>query len=413
MIKIEKFTLENGLKVLFHKDTSTNLVAFNMLYKVGSRNEDSEKTGFAHLFEHFMFEGSKNIPSYDEPLQIVGGENNAFTNSDITNYYITIPKENLETAFWLESDRMLELNFSEKKLKVQKNVVVEEFKQRYLNQPYGDVSLLLKPLAYKTHPYKWPTIGKDAEHIMRASLSDVKNFFYSHYAPNNAILSISGNVPFDVVKELSKKWFGEIQTRVLDNKIIPKEPKQLKPRKKTVYRDVPYDAIYKAYHMSSRNTDEYFVCDLISDIFSNGRSSRLFQKLIKEKQIFSEIDAHITGDTDEGLFIFAGKVMKNIDIVDAEKELLVEIEKIKNEFVSKYELEKVKNKFESVRQFAETSILNKAMEIAFSEFLGDAEFINTEIDRYRNVSAEEIINVANNVFNINNCSTLYYLSKKE
>ncbi len=412
MIKIKKCILENGLIVLFHKDISTNLVAFNLLYKVGSKNEDSEKTGFAHLFEHLMFEGSKNIASYDEPLQIVGGENNAFTNNDITNYYITIPKENLETAFWLESDRMLELNFSEKKLEVQKNVVIEEFNQRYLNQPYGDVSLLLKPLAYKSHPYKWATIGKDTEHIRRASLSDVKKFFYSHYAPNNAILSICGNVSFELVKELSEKWFGEIQARVIGNKTIVKEPMQIKHREKTVYREVPYDAIYKAYHMSKRNTDEYFICDVISDILSNGKSSRLYQILVKEKQLFSEINASITGDVDEGLFIFSGKVMQNIDVIDAEKELLIEIERCKNETVSEYELEKVKNKFESIRQFSETSILNKAMDIAFSELLGNAEFINTEIRRYRSVSAQEIINVANIIFNKNNCSTLYYLSKK-
>ncbi|MDA3779576.1 MAG: pitrilysin family protein [Bacteroidales bacterium] len=411
-MKIEKITLSNGLKVLLHSDMSTNLLAFNLLYKVGSKNEDSEKTGFAHLFEHLMFEGSKNIASYDEPLQMVGGENNAFTNNDITNYYITLPKENLETAFWLESDRMLELNFSEKKLAVQKNVVIQEFNQRYLNQPYGDISLLLKPLAYKVHPYQWATIGKNTEHIKNASLKDVKDFFYSHYAPNNAILSICGNVSIEIVRELSEKWFGGISSRELSNKNLPKEPKQIKSREKTVYRDVPYDALYKAYHMSARNTDDYFVADLISDVLSNGRSSRLYQILVIEKQIFSDIDAYISGDIDEGLFIFSGKLMHNIDIKIAEKELLIEIERLKTEIVSEYELEKVKNKFESIHQFSEISILNKAMDIAFCELLGDAELINTEISRYRNVSVNEISNLANVIFDDNNCSTLYYLSKK-
>lgn len=412
MIKFDKIILDNGLKVIVHNDPSTTIVAFNVLYNVGSRDEDPEKTGFAHLFEHLMFEGSLNIPSYDRPLQQAGGENNAFTSNDITNYYITLPKENLETAFWLESDRMLGLDFSEKKLAIQKNVVIEEFNQRYLNQPYGDAFLLLRPLTYKVHPYRWPTIGKDISHIQNATLADVQNFFIHHYAPNNAILSITGNITMDEVKPLAEKWFGPIPQREIAAKQLDIEPKQLKARILTVERNVPFDAIYKAFHMSSKLDKEYYTTDLISDLLANGKSSRLYQKLVKEKKLFSEINAYITGDIDPGLFMVNGKLMHGVDMNEAEAAINEELSQIIKGNISDYEIEKVKNKFESVYQFGQLSGLNKAMNLAYYELLGDAEFINHEIEKYRSVSKDEIMQTSSDLFRNENSSTLYYLAKK-
>jgi predicted Zn-dependent peptidase len=412
MITFEKFTLENGLKIIVHQDKSTPIVAFNLLYNVGSRDESPDKTGFAHLFEHLMFEGSINIPSFDNALQMAGGENNAFTNNDITNYYITLPKENIETAFWLESDRMFSLDFSEKKLSIQKNVVIEEYNQRYLNQPYGDASLLLKPLAYKVHPYQWPTIGKDISHIKNATLQDVKDFFLHHYAPNNAILSVAGNVTTDEIKSLAKKWFGSIEKRDIFKPKIQKEPPQKEPRFMQVERDVPFDAIYKAYHMSAKKHPDYYVADLISDILSNGKSARLYQKLIKEKQLFSDINAYITGDIDEGLFMVTGKLMKGVSIAEGEQAIEHEINELKHSIVDDTEIEKVKNKYESVFQFAHISALNKAMDLAYQELLCDAERINQDVNNFRAVSKQDIQRVATTLFHQNNSSTLHYVSKR-
>ena len=412
MIKFERFTLNNGLKVIIHHDPSTTLVAFNVLYNIGARDENPEKTGFAHLFEHLMFEGSVHIPSYDKPLQMAGGENNAFTTNDITNYYITLPKENIESAFWLESDRMIGLDFSQEKLEIQKNVVIEEFNQRYLNQPYGDSSLLLRPLAYKVHPYQWATIGKKIDHIQNATLDDVKDFFFHHYAPNNAILSISGNVNTDEIKTLCEKWFGSINKKEIAKRNILKEPEQKQARTQTVYRNVPFDAIYKAFHMSSKLEKEYYTTDLISDLLSNGKSSRLYQNLVKDKKLFSDINAYITGDIDAGLFIITGKLMKSVKMEDAEKEINSELNKIVEGKIDDYEIEKVKNKFESVFEFGQLSATNKAMDLAYNELLGDANRINLEVKNYRSVTKKEIKEVATKLFNVNNSSTLYYLSKK-
>lgn len=413
MIKFERFNLDNGLKVIVHNDPSTNIVAFNLLYDVGARDENPERTGFAHLFEHLMFEGSINIPSFDNPLQLVGGENNAFTNNDLTNYYITLPKENLETAFWLESDRMLGLDFSEKKLEIQKNVVIEEFNQRYLNQPYGDVSLLIRPLAYKVHPYQWATIGKDTSHIRNASLQEVKDFFYKHYAPNNAILAVAGNVTKNEVEVLANKWFGPINNREVSTRILPKEPKQTERRELSVERDVPFDAIHKTYHMCSKHHKDYYTTDLISDLLANGKSSRLYQNLLKEKSLFSDINAYISGDIDEGLFTVTGKLIKGVSMKSAESAIDEEIQKIIHTDISDYEIEKVKNKFESVNQFSLLSALNKAMELAYQELLGDANRINHEIEKYRSVTKTDIKIVSESLFDNNNSSVLYYLSKNK
>jgi len=411
MIKFDRFILENGLKVIVHNDPSTTMVAVNILYNVGARDENPEMTGFAHLFEHLMFEGSLNIPSFDNPLQLAGGENNAFTTNDITNYYITIPKENLETAFWLESDRLLGLEFSQKKLDIQKSVVIEEYNQRYLNQPYGDAYLYLRPLAYKVHPYLWATIGKDISHIQNATLDNVKDFFKHHYAPNNAILSVAGNITKEEIEQLANKWFGNIERRNVPVRNIQKEPKQESSRILELERNVPFDAIYKAYHMCSKNNPDYFVADLISDLLSNGKSSRLYQNLVKENQYFSSIDASITGDIDEGLFIISGKIMKGISIEKAENAIELELEKIYTDTLSDYEIDKVKNKFESVHQFGQMSAMNKAIDLAYYELLGDAEKINCEVANYSKTSHEDIRRIASEMFNKNNCSTLYYKSK--
>lgn len=412
MIAFEKYKLKNGLTVIVHQDKSTPLACVNILYDVGARDEDETKTGFAHLFEHLMFGGSINIPNYDEPLQMVGGENNAFTTNDITNYYCTVPAENLETAFWLESDRMLSLAFTDKSLEVQRSVVIEEFKQRYLNQPYGDVWLLLRPLAYKTHPYKWATIGKEIEHIENATMADVKAFFNKHYTPANAIMVVAGNVDLNQVKKLAEKWFEPIEAKEKPKRNLPKEPKQTEPRQLTVERDVPADSIYKAYHMCSRSHKNYHTVDLVSDILSRGNSSRLYNTLVKEKQLFSEIHAYVMGDFDEGLFVISGKLSDGVNMKDAENGIFIELEKVKNESVPEKELLKCKNKTESSICFSETDVLTKATNLAISELLGDANLINMEAEKYQNVSVNDIKTLACEILNEQNCSTLYYLKKK-
>lgn len=411
MIEFEKHILKNGLKVILHKDVSTPLVALNIIYNVGSRDEDIERTGFAHLFEHLMFGGSKNIPKYDEPLERVGGENNAFTNNDYTNYYLTLPKENIETAFWLESDRMNELAFSEKSLEVQRNVVVEEFKQNYLNQPYGDVWHLLRSMVYKKHPYMWPTIGLKPEHIANATMQNVKDFFYQYYRPNNAILVVAGNINFDETLESIKKWFEEIPTGVIAEKCFPIEPPQNKPQFLEVARDVPLNNIYKAFLMSDRKNPRFYAADLMSDILSNGDSSRFTQKLMKEKQLFSSLDAYITGDIDDGMFIIQGTPMKGIPLEEADKAIQQELDLITTEFVDEKELQKVKNKVESAMAFTQVNILNKAMNLCFYEMLGNANDFNHVVKKYFSVTREDVRKEAETIFNENNCSTLYYKSK--
>lgn len=412
MIKYDKFVLENGLKVLVYKDESTPLVAVNLLYNVGARDESSDRTGFAHLFEHLMFGGSKNVPNYDTILQNAGGENNAFTNNDYTNYYITLPKQNIETAFYLESDRMLELAFSKKSLDVQRNVVSEEFRQRYLNQPYGDVSLYLRPLAYKSHPYQWSTIGKTIEHITEASLDDVKEFFYKFYAPNNAVLVVAGDVETEEIKELSKKWFGSIPQREVPVRNLPVEELQTEKRTLSLDRSVPSDSLYMAYHMCSRLGKDYIATDLISDLLSNGRSSMFNINLIKGKQLFSELDGYIQGAYHPGLFMISGKLFPNVNFEEAENAIKIEIEKIKQGEFSDRELEKVKNKAVSAQVFSRIGLLNIAMELAYFEWLGDSEMINHSQEAYEQVSKEDIIRVANEVFTDSNLSCIYYKSKK-
>ena len=413
MIKFERFILENGLKVLVHEDPHSPMACMNILYNVGARDEQEDKTGFAHLFEHLMFSGSVNIPNYDQPLQRVGGENNAFTSNDITNYYITLPANNIETAFWLESDRMIGLAFNEQGLEVQRNVVIEEFKQRYLNQPYGDVWLKLRELAYKVHPYKWATIGKEVKHIEDAKMEDVKAFFKKFYTPNNAIVAITGNVKLAEIKELAQKWFADIPMGEVNNRNLPQEPKQEVARLEEVSADVPVSSIYIAFHSVNRLDPNYQTVDLITDVLARGSSSRLYRRLVKEKMLFSDINAYVLGSLDNNLVVVEGKPVANISLTEAEKAIWDELDKLKNELVSDEELTKVKNKIESTIVFAELSILDKAMNLAYYELLGDADLYNHEVEKYLNISAEEIQRVAQETFRKENSSTLMYNARNK
>ena len=410
MIRFEKFTLENGLRVLVHEDNSTPMAVVNVLYDVGAKDENPEKTGFAHLFEHLMFGGSINIPVYDEPLQVAGGENNAYTTNDLTNYYCQLPSENIETAFWLESDRMLSLAFGKKSLEVQRKVVCEEFKEHYINKPYGDVWHKLRTLVYTTHPYKWMTIGASLKHVEDATLADVKAFFKKHYNPSNAILTVAGNVNVAQVKELAEKWFGTIPAGEKYNRNLPVEPKQTAPRTLEVKADVPLDALYKCWHIYPRTDDRYYTADLITDILSGGGSSRLYQSLVKEQQLFSNIECYHMGSTDAGLLVIEGKLVKGIDIKKAEQAINEEIKKIQATGVTITELEKVKNKTESALAFEDMSVMNRASSIAMYELLGDADLMNSELEKYRAVTAENILAETRIIFDENNCSTMYYMS---
>jgi len=408
MIQYNRDKLNNGLTVITHKDSSTPIVAVNVLYKVGSRDEEPEKTGFAHLFEHLMFGGSINIPVYDEPLEKAGGENNAFTNNDITNYYLTLPVQNIETAFWLESDRMLGLDFSERTLEIQKKVVSEEFRQRYLNQPYGDVWLYLRPLAYKVHPYRWATIGMDISHIENARLDDVKAFFKKYYNPSNAILAVCGNIDHDNIMCMIEKWFGNIQPGETNKFIYPLEPEQLEARKQVLKRVIPQKMIFKAWKMCSRTDKKFYATDLLSDILSAGTSSRLYEELVKKKKIFTEINAYITGEAGEGLFVVSGRINDNNDFETAEKNIMQELNKVITDGVSKRELEKIKNRAETIFTFSNIQVLNKAMSLAYADFLGNVELINNDILYFQKVTAEEIQNIAKELFDENKSNTLYY-----
>lgn len=407
-MKINKKIFDNGLRLVHNEDTSTQMVALNIVYDVGARDEHPEHTGFAHLFEHLMFGGSVHITDYDAPLQLAGGENNAWTNNDITNYYLTVPKSNVEIGFWLESDRMLELAFSEQSLEVQRAVVMEEFKQRCLNQPYGDVGHLLRPLAYQTHPYRWPTIGKDLSHIANATLDEVKEFFFRFYAPNNAVLAVTGNISWEETVRLTEKWFAPIPRRNVPVRQLPQEVVQTAERRQTVERNVPLDALFMAYHMCSREDADYYAFDILSDILSNGRSSRLTRRLVQEQKFFSSLDAYISGTRDAGLLHISGKPSAGVSLEQAEAAVRKELEELKSGFVGEQELEKVKNKFESTQIFGNINYLNVATNLAWFELTGQAEDIDREVDNYRSVTAEQLHRVAQQTFRDENGIVLYY-----
>ena len=408
MISFKEFTLSNGLRVIVHEDPTVQIAVLNVLYDVGSRDEDPDRTGFAHLFEHLMFGGSLNIANYDEPLQKVGGENNAFTNTDITNYYLTVPAANIETGFWLESDRMLSLSFDPQVLEIQQKVVVEEFKQRYLNQPYGDVWLKLRPLAYLTHPYQWATIGKEIRHIEEATMEDVRKFFFRHYVPANAILVVGGNVKLDQVRALSEKWFGPINSPQVSKRNLQRESPQTLKRTLDIEADVPASALYKAYHMPGRFDKDYFAVDLMSDVLTRGNSSRLYQRLVKEKEIFTSISSFTMGTIDPGLLVVNGRVKDGIRLQDAEGEVNEMVEELIRGGITDAELEKVKNQAYSTLEFGEVEVMNRAMNLAFAKLSGDANHVNEEAGLIEAVTTEDISAAAQNVLLEHNSNVLYY-----
>ena len=406
MIQFDRFTLPNGLRVLFHKDVTTPLAVVNTLYDVGARDEDEQKTGFAHLFEHLMFGGSVNIPDFDAPLQNAGGESNAFTSNDITNYYDIIPAQNLETALWLESDRMLSLAFTDKSLETQRSVVMEEFKQRYLNQPYGDVWLELRPLAYEVHPYKWATIGKELKHIEDATMDDVKSFFKKHYCPSNAILCIAGNFELEYIQSVVEKWFGNIPSGIKPARLLPQEPKQTIKKEKMIERNVPSDAFYFAFKMPERKSLEYYIVDVLSDALGRDKSSRLYTKVQKELKLVTEINAYISGSLDNGLLVIEGKLSEDKSFEEVESAIWSVLTEIKEEALSEQELNRLKNKIRTAKEFQEQGLLNRTMNLSYFELLGDANGINEEALLYENIQSEHIQIVANEILQESNCTLL-------
>jgi zinc protease len=406
-IAFETFTLDNGLKVIVHEDHSIPKAVVDIVYRVGSKDEDPERTGFAHLFEHLMFEGSKHVPQYDQPLQRVGGNNNAFTNSDITNYYLSLPSNQLETAFWLESDRMLELSFSQEKLDIQRSVVIEEFKQRYLNQPYGDAHLRLRALHYTTHPYQWPTIGQDMAHIERATLADVQDFFFGYYAPNNATLVVVGDVEVNQVRALAQKWFGPIPRRTLKKRALPQEPPQTQGRQETVHAEVPFPAVYKMYHIPGHTDRDYYLADLLTDLLSNGKSAILPQYLVRQHQVAQTVGAFAWGMHDPGVISIDARLAEGIEVEAYEARLQEAIEQLQT--LSEADLDRIKGKLSAIFVLQKTTLLNKAVSLARYDALGDPHLINTVPDIYRSLTLEEVKQAARQYLAPDNCSTLHYL----
>ena len=412
MISYKRRTLKNGLTVLVNRDRCSKLSAVNMLYKVGARNEDPSRTGFAHLFEHLMFRGTHDVPVYDLPVQMASGEDNAFTNNDYTNFYLTLPVGNIETALWLESDRMQGLDITAEKLATEQRVVIEEFRQRYLNQPYGDQTMLLRELAYKVHPYRWSTIGQSTDHIAAATLEDVERFYRTHYRPSNAILALSADLDEELMLDLGEKWFGELEAAPVEREPIPAEPEQTEARRLVVERDVPATTVSIAYHMGDRLSSDFCVGDLVSDLLSGGDSSRLYHHLVKEQRLFASVNAYISGDVDPGLFILTGQLLPSTSEEQAIEAFEREIEALKHQAPTHYELEKVKNKFEANTLFGELNVMNKAMNLCYYEFLGDLELINREVGQYRSIDAERIFDFMRRTFRPENSSTLIYRAKR-
>ena len=408
MIEVKSYTLANGLRLLHHKDATTKMVALNLLYKVGARNENPEKTGFAHLFEHLMFSGSLNSESFDEPLQAAGGESNAWTSNDMTNYYDIVPAHNVETAFWLECDRLLNLSLTEKKFEAQKSVVIEEFKQRCLNSPYGDVGHIIRENAYKVHPYRWPVIGRSTEVIAEATLDDAWQFFNSHYSTDNLIMCVSGNISFERAVELTEKWFGDIKRRNVVSQVIPQEPVQTAPRRVHIQRDVPKNMILKAYHMCGRTDKDYQTSDIISDLLANGNSARFYRNVLMKTDVFSSLDASIGGSLDPGLFHVRGYLREGVSYEEGEAVIQDELERFLDEGASMYDITKYVNKLDSREQFENISYLEKATKLCSYEFSSCADDINTEDSRYREITGDDVKRVAREILNENNCTTLFY-----
>ena len=412
MITYDKTTLSNGLTVIANRDKASRMAAVNLLYKVGARNEDPSRTGLAHLFEHLMFRGTHQVPDFDTPVQMACGENNAFTNNDYTDFYITLPCDNIETALWLESDRMTGLNLSEEACQIEKRVVIEEFRQRYLNQPYGDLNMLLRSMVYKKHPYRWATIGIAPEHIEQATIEEIRGFYACFYHPSNAILSVSGDFPSDKIFSLAEKWFGEIADKAQAIDAIPQEPTQTEARRLEVERDVPATTIVIAFHMGNRLSHDFFLGDMTSDLLAGGDSARLYERLIKRNRLFASVNAYISGDVDCGMFVFTGQLLPKTTEAEAEAAFWEEIDKLKGGEISDYELEKVKNKFEANTLFGELNVMNKAMNLGYYEMIGDLGLINREVDIYRSLAREEVADFSQRIFRTENSSTLIYRAKQ-
>lgn len=402
--------LSNGLKIVVHEDHSTPKAVVDLIYKVGAKNEKPNKTGFAHLFEHLMFEGSKHVPSYDKPLQKVGGSNNAFTNQDITNYYINLPANQLETAFWLESDRMLELDFSEEKLQIQKSVVIEEFKQRYLNQPYGDAYLNLLPLHFEQSNYQWPTIGKEIAHIENATLDDVKEFFFGFYAPNNATLVVTGDVYRDRVLNLAEKWFGGIPERQLLKKGLPRETKQTQAKFTTIYGEVPTTAVYKAFHIPAYLENDYFALEIITELLNSGKAGLFYQELIRKKQLTSSSGGFSWMLFDDGFLTFYSLLNPGVSVEDYDSAFEEVLNLIQN--TTEEDLQRIKNKIESEYIYGQIKLINRAMSMAIYDAAGKLDIINELLEKYLSVTLDQVKNVANKYLIQENSSTLYYKPKQ-
>ena len=406
MIEFSEHKLHNGLTVLANRDSSSKLAAVNLLYRVGSRNENPSRTGFAHLFEHLMFRGTARIPDFDMPVQVACGENNAFTNNDYTDYYMTLPKDNIETAFWLESDRMTGLDITPEKLAAEKSVVIEEYNQRYLNQPYGEQWLLLREMVYKVHPYRWPTIGLTPDHIRQATLNDVTSFYERYYKPSNAILAVSGDIDPEQVFALAEKWFGPLAKQSAPHDDIPAEPLQTHARRSEVTKNVPATQITVAFRMGGRLDPDYYCCDLITDLLAGGTSSRLYRNLVKDQKIFATINAYISGDVDPGMVIVTGQLLSGVSVEKGEAAIHSQLDKLCSEPVGDYELEKVRNKFEANMLYGELNVMNKALNLSYYSMLGKLSLLNSELDIYRAIDSAQIISTAQNIFADHNSSTL-------
>jgi len=414
MISYKRHILKNGLRIAVNRDPFSKLAAVNLLYAVGARNEHPDRTGFAHLFEHLMFRGTRQIPDFDTPVQMACGENNAFTNNDYTDFYMTLPKDNIETALWLESDRMTGLSLTSEVLETEKRVVIEEFRQRYLNQPYGDQSLLLRELAYTRHPYRWATIGRTPDHIERAAKEEVDAFYRRYYRPSNAILTLSADLEEERMIELCEKWFGGLpDDGSFRRDALPEEPVQTRARRREVEREVPATALSIAFPMGDRLSDDFYRGDLISDLLAGGDSARLYDRLVRRKKLFSSVNAYITGSVDAGLFILTGQLLAGVGEEAAEQALWQEVRELTDpERITPYELEKVKNKFEANTLFGELNVMNKAMNLGFYEMLGDLPLINREVGRYRSITADEAADFCRRTFLAEKSSTLIYRAKR-
>lgn len=412
MITYEKQRLRNGLTVIANRDRASRMAAVNILYKVGARNENPERTGLAHLFEHLMFRGTHDIPDFDTPVQMACGDNNAFTNNDYTDFYITLPVANIETALWLESDRMTGLNLSEEAIEVEKRVVIEEFRQRYLNQPYGDQNMLLRDMVYTRHPYRWATIGLSPDHIEKASPEEIRDFYRRFYHPSNAILSVSADIAPERVFELAEKWFAHIGQTQYEIAPIEQEPKQTEARRREVERDVPATTITIAFQMGDRLSRDFFLGDMTSDLLAGGDSARLYERLIKRKRLFASVNAYISGDVDRGMFVFTGQLLPSTSEAEAEAAIWEEIEELKSGKITEYELEKVKNKFEANTLFGELNVMNKAMNLGYYQMIGDLELINREVEIYRSLSDSDVADFSQRIFVTENSSTLIYRAKQ-